>query len=375
MVLLLLLGSMMYQVLFGAFVAIDTTVRLVGYLSGSAGFPYSVFFYSIAFVQTFCCMVLIVNQISDYVHQLNRSLEEHKVQVDTLKKLHNAEVEDFKRYRQQHRHHSHLRPPSTRSHAADRRSHTEEYRPSSRRHSPDRGKEYRDQSPIHSRNRNNPRHGELPERSHARSSRNHDEPHGQASSAHAYSSGQEDHSSNQEKRYNRSHDRSPPSNDHDSLRPHHRSEKPREHSPTSRNYSQRQRNYSPSRNENRDQSPRRSHDPRWRREHSPNRDRTSRPLSQTATEPRSENTLVNVADGREKNEQDLYGIDGNEEKVSLIQNENKTVPDNDIQTSISLREMSQPGQGDPVSAGIPDEVEVTETNTTSNDDGNSVIHI
>lgn len=356
---------MMYQVLFEAFVKIDTTIRLTDYLSASAGFPYCVFFYYIAFVQTCSSMVLIVKQISDYVRQLNRTLEEHKVQVNTLKKLHNAEVEDFKRYRYLHRDNAQGRPP-TRS--SDRRTHIEEHRPSSRRHSPDRGRNYRDQSPIYPRNRNDPRHREFTERSHVRSSRKHDESQSQASGARDFSNGQEDHSSNQGKRYNRSHDRSPPFNDHDSLRPYRHSQKPRDRSPTSRNYSQRQRDYSPSRNDYKDNSPRRSRDSRRRREHSPTRDRTSRPLYHRAPEPRSEKT----ANGREK--LDLHRSDVNEEKHFLIQNEKKPVPDDDIQTCISLREIGLPVQGDPVPTGILEEVEHSD-NTTSTEDSNSVINI
>lgn len=226
-----IVGCSMYQALFEAFASLNYAEQIYD----SRGFPYSLFLYTLAVIQTVPCTLLVIKQVYDYMQYIQLSLSETKVKYETMEKHYEAEKEGFRRYRELKPVNRHLRP---RSRADDDRS-SGNYSP---RHSPRPSP--RSSSKL-SDNRHSARYQELLERSRAK---HNDDAHSP-----------DDHLLSPDERSRRPRDHSP--------RPHDYSPRPRDHSPRPRDYSSRPRDHSPRR---RDYSPRhRDHSPRPR-DHSPN---------------------------------------------------------------------------------------------------------
>ena len=105
----------MYQSLYEALVTLDVTSRQAEYLGVEVGFPYSLLLYVVAFMQTCACTVVIVKQLYDYTLHIQLALKETKVQVDTLQKQLEAEIEEFRRYRHRQSEKSYVRGRSRKS--------------------------------------------------------------------------------------------------------------------------------------------------------------------------------------------------------------------------------------------------------------------
>ncbi|XP_045194641.2 uncharacterized protein LOC123550280 [Mercenaria mercenaria] len=117
---LIIACSFMYQALYEAFSRIDFSRRAVDLLEQTTGFPYSVFFYAIAFVQTCASTFLIAKQTLDCMHYLQQSSAENQRKYEEQRKRYDAEVERLRRSQYMHAENTLLEAKSRGSRNVDR---------------------------------------------------------------------------------------------------------------------------------------------------------------------------------------------------------------------------------------------------------------